>query len=221
MPDFTAGNPVNTVIPEETVTGYTGYILPEVNPPSQPTDSNIQGSHVVTSTAPPEEIPAEVPAQIRPGDSPDDRSAPSQYPGDQAVPPDTAGGSSPRGRESFATDNDEATPTFQRSSEAWTGAVWQVTDKKQIVGRMSGRTSTTLYVPPTDEAGGTILGVRYAYTESMLEGPVNTCPFLLPGAGVTILSEGPVWVAPLSGNATGFVVVFTTDNPSGGQLGGL
>jgi hypothetical protein len=222
MPDFTAGNQATTMV-DEAVSAIPGQILPEVHPPSAPTPSNPQGDHRVMSRPAPidtEGVGPEVPAEVRPADSPDDRGVPSRYPGDQPVPPDTPGKGSPRGRESFATENDEAIAVFQRSSEAWTGRQFLISGPTQIVRRMKGRESATIFVPATDVNGNAITGVIFGPDDSEVQGQGNPL-FLLPGMSASIESEAPVWAAPIPGNSTGYVCVLTTDNPSGGQLGGL
>jgi hypothetical protein len=221
VPDFSGGNSASTLVPDEAVSGITGQILPEVHPPASPTPASPHGSQTVaTRPPPPGRDDLEVPAQGRPGDSPDDRSTPERYPGGSPVPPDTAGGDSPRGTESFSTENDEAIGVFQRADEAWTGQTWPITGAVQIVRRMKGRGATTVYVPATDVNGNAILGVIVGPNDSDVQG--NGFPlFLLPGMSMTIRSEAPVWAAPIPGNATGYVCTLTTDNPSGGQLGGL
>ena len=220
MPDFSSGNTA-TIVVDPAVTGHTGQILPDVHPASAPTPSNPDGSIVVESTSP--QVPdgaVEVPAQVRPADSPDDRGVPSRYPGDQPVPPDTVGGDAPRGRESFATDNDEAIATFQRADEGWTGRQFLISDPTQIARRQKGRGAATIFVPLTDVNGGAITGVIVGPTDSDVQGVGNPL-FLLPGMSMRIHSEAPVWAAPIPGNSTGYVCVLITDNPSGGQLGGL
>jgi hypothetical protein len=220
MPDFTSGNHAGTMV-DDAVTGHTGEILPDVNAPAAPGPSNPEGDHRVTSRPPPTPDGAiEVPAQPRPADSPDDRGVPETYPGSQPVPPDTAGGDSPRGRESFATDNDEAIATFQRADEAWTGRQFLISGPTQVVRRMKGRGASTVFVPLTDVNGAAITGVIIGPDDSDVQGVGNPL-FLLPGMSIRITAEAPVWAAPIPGNATGYVCVLTTDNPSGGQLGGL
>lgn len=220
MPDFSSGNSASTLV-DPAITGHTGEILPEVHPPSAPTPSNPEGDHRVRSTPPPiGRDDLEVPAQVRPADSPDDRGVPETYPGSQPVPPDTAGGDAPRGRESFATENDEAIATFTRACEAWTGAQFLISGPTQIVRRMKGRTQSTIFVPLTDVNGNAITGVIIGPSDSDVQGIGNPL-FLLAGMSISVPSEAPIWAAPIPGNATGYVCVMTTDNPSGGQLGGL
>lgn len=219
-PDFSAGNATSTLV-DPAVTGHTGEVLPEVHPPSSPTPANPQGDHRVMSGRPPAtHDDLEVPAQVRPADSPDDRGVPSRYPGDQPVPPDTVGGDAPRGRESFATDNDEAIATFQRADEGWTGRQFLISGPTQIARRQKGRGGCTVFCPATDVNGGTITGVIFGPTDSDVQGVGNPL-FVLPGMSARIHSEAPVWAAPIPGNSTGYVCVLITDNPSGGQLGGL
>jgi len=225
MPDFSAGNQASTSV-DIAVTGHVGAILPEVHPPSAPAPHNPEGDHrVMSRPAPVPDGPIEVPAQPRPADSPDDRGVPERYPGGQPVPPDTPGGGSPRGRESFATENDEAIATFERACEAWTGQQFTISGPTQIVRRMKGRKQATIFVPATDVNGNAISGVTIGPDDSEVQnvgGAVVGSPlFLLPGMSITIESEAPVWAGLIGSNATGYVCVMTTDNPSGGQLGGL
>lgn len=221
MPDVTAGAQIHTQVDLEAVTAITGDIAPLPHPPAETSPGgSLHGPLAVESRQPDlggeANFAADVEFATKPGEHPDDRTAPGYE-----LPHDTPGGDAPRGKASFDTDNDEAVAVFQRASESFTTGLWIISGATQIVGRMAGRTGTTLSVPTTDEGNNAIQGVRYAPNQSQLSGPLNTCSFLLPGASITIPSEGPVWVAPLFGNATGYVIVMTTDNPSGGQLGGL
>ena len=220
MPDFSSGNNTSTMV-DEAVTGHTGEILPDVHSPSLPSPKNPQGDHRIMSTAPAVgDVIGELPAQVRPADSPDDRGVPETYPGSQPVPPDTVGGDSPRGRESFATENDEAIGVFQRASEAWTGRQFLISNPTQVARRGKGRTQVTVFVPATDVNGVAVTGVIIGPSDSDVQGQGNPL-FLLPGMSITLETEAPVWAAPIPGNTTGYVCVMITDNPSGGQLGGL
>lgn len=225
MPDLTAGNRLATM-DDELASALTGQIFPEVNPPAADVPNAPQGAIAVIS----EDVRLGDPnfsegVHVEVGHSPDSRTAPPRYAGEHPVPHDTAGGDAPRGQESFDVDNDESTPVFQRATEAWTGAQFTITGPTQIARRMKGRTQVTVFCPNTDVNGNSILGVTIAPDPSEVQnaaGAIVGSPlFLLPGMSITIPTEAPVWAGLIGTNATGFVCVMTTDNPSGGQLGGL
>ena len=229
MPDVTAGAQLSTKIDLEAVSAITGDIAPLPHPPAAQTEANPHGPIAVESR-PPEvagtaNFAADIEFAVKPGEHPDDRTAPSTHPNDMPVPYDTAGGDAPRGEPSFDTDNDEATPVFQRAAEAWTGQQFTITGPTQIARRQKGRQGVTIFVPATDMNGNAINGVTIAPDDSEVQnvgGMVVGSPlFLLPGASISIDTEAPVWAGLIGSNANGFVCVLIADNPSGGQLGGL
>jgi hypothetical protein len=220
MPDFTAGNNANATTIENADPG--GRVAPhQIDQPSEETPANVQGSKVITATEAQFTDPNYQEGHyISAGQDPADRVDHSEHGNDYPLPKDTPGGDAPRGKQSFSDDNDEAVPVFQRADEAWTGETFIISGPTQVVRRMKGRTSVTLYVPSTDQAGNAVNGIVYAPDAGQVQG-IGLPLFLLPGMSVTLHTEAPVWASVIGANATGFVCVVTTDNPAGGQLGGL
>jgi len=222
-PDFSAGNPTAVTVPED-VLASVGYTLPEPHPPSAPTPSNVQGPHEVTSTEPPSSGAPdyEAPYPRIPGESPDDRTAPSPNPGDAPVPADRSPHGAPTtGSRPFTTENAQAVPVFERAASDFTAQTFVVSGPIRIVGRTPGRTSVTLAVPATDALGNAVNGIVFGETEGELQGDTPSgMAFLLAGMSVTIVTEAPVWVAPIPGGTSpGTVMAILTFNPAGGSLG--
>lgn len=220
MPEFTAGNQTATVV-DEAIIANTGYVLPDVHPPSAPTPSNPQGPHEVTSTEPAFGDPNYAAGIIQFDDeSPESRSAPSQYGDDYPLPHDHAVAPHPAGTPRFSTPNGDGTvATFQRASQDFTSGILIVSAALLISGRLDGKESVTLWCPSTDMLGNAVNGFIFGETEGELQ-QGNLAAFLLPGQSVTIRSEAPVWAAQIpGGSGVGTVCYKVEYNPPGGSLG--
>lgn len=159
------------------------------------------------------------------GQAPDDQVAPSRYPGDSPVPLDTAELTpAATGHLQFDTDNGYAIGVFQRAAHDWTSGSRQPTSAQgpeMVVGRMKGRTSTTVWVPSKDANGNVPLGVVIGSTEGECQQGGFDVVVLNVSDSITINSEAPVWVGVISGNSTGFCQFKSEYNPPGGELGGM
>ena len=224
MPDFSAGNHTSATVDLDAVSAITGDVFPrQIDQPSAPVaDRNPQGSHDVAVTEPVTRDPNYAAGvYVEPGHDPASKAVRERYPGGQPVAPDTPGGDAVRGREPFSEDNAAAVPTFQRSSHDFTSGVLVLSDSQQVVGRMRGRESTTIWCPPTDQLGNAVNGFIFGETEGELQ-QGTAAAYVLPGMSVTIRSEAPVWAAPIPGGSSPATVCYKTEyNPAGGALGGL
>jgi hypothetical protein len=160
---------------------------------------------------------------FRPGQHPEDPTAPSQFPGDSPTPLDTAElVPAPKGHKQFDTENGDAIAVYQRAAHDWdSGAITLgsgTAGPVMVVGRQRGRLATTLWVPAKDANGNVPNGVIIASTQGEIQGAGY--PIVLNvGDSLTINSEGAVFASVIAGNTTGLVFFKTEYNPAGGELG--
>jgi hypothetical protein len=111
---------------------------------------------------------------------------------------------------------------FERSAHDWRGAVVVVSTTSpaaQVVGRLPGRRSVTLWVPATLTIAGTVVtvanGVLVAATEGELFQAGGGGIQLNVGDSLRIESEAPVWVGLIPGDSPGYVQFLELFNPAG------
>jgi hypothetical protein len=115
----------------------------------------------------------------------------------------------------FSTSPGSALGVFQRASDAWSAQYYTVGQAQQVVGRQPGRVAVSLWVPSTATEG---INIAPSIGEAQaLDGGLN----LNPGDSITIETEAPVWISPITGQALGYCNVVVTFNPEGGVLGNL
>ena len=126
---------------------------------------------------------------------------------DTGTPNDVA-----RAKRPFTTPNGGALGVFERSAHDWRGAVVVVSSTSpaaQIVGRLPGRRSVTLWVPSSLTIAGTVVtvtnGVLVAATEGELFQAGGGGIQLNVGDSLRIESEAPVWVGLIPGDSPGYV----------------
>jgi hypothetical protein len=115
----------------------------------------------------------------------------------------------------FQTDSLSAVPTVSRSAESHNVRASTCVVPSKVVGHRKGRRSITLSCPATTVAG-TPLGFQVSDQQAFLD--VNVGFQVNPGDSIRIESEAEVWIAPLSGQTSGYCqYVETFDAPSGPQ----
>lgn len=145
----------------------------------------------------------------------------SNYPaGREATTPQAA-----RSKRAFSVKNGSALAVFQRAAHDWGGQVVQVSSTdptQQLVGRMRGRESTTIWVPTKVVVSGVVVtalaGVLYAPTQGELQNGGGL--YLGIGDSVTVESEGPVYVGYIPGGETGYCQYMQFYNPYMGEAPG-
>jgi hypothetical protein len=115
----------------------------------------------------------------------------------------------------FQTDSLAAVPVTQRAAESHNVRAASCVVPSKVVGHRKGRRAITLSCPATTVAG-TPLGFQVSDQRAYLD--VNAGFQVNPGDSIRIESEAEVWIAPLSGQTSGYCqYVETFDAPSGPQ----
>lgn len=143
---------------------------------------------------------------LPPGVHPLDQSSPEQFEPGREEPSSPT----PTGKRPFSVPNGEAFAVNQRASERWRASVVVVSTNQggtsQVVGRLKGRRSLTLWVPTQLVVGGALVvpanGIMFASTEGEIQNGAGA--FLAVGDSVTIESEGAVAVGVPPGATSAF-----------------
>ena len=119
----------------------------------------------------------------------------------------------------FNTDNEQAIPVWERSSEGHRTVSVTVSETTQLVGRRRGRKYVALSVPTSVTRGGvatTPNGVQVSHDRNSID--VGIGYQLNPGDSLEIDSEAPVYVGPLPGLTSGVVQYSEALNYPNGSL---
>jgi hypothetical protein len=158
--------------------------------------------------------PVDLPTDyLPPGVHPTDPSIPGSIvppAGDQPGPMDAGTPQTRNKPKPWTVPNEDALPVFERASKSWSGNTINLstTNAFQLVGRVKGRKAITIWVP-----AAATHGVILAPTEG--EAQEANGVTLNPGDSVTLDTEAPVYICPISGQTTGTCNYVTTFNPAG------
>lgn len=180
------------------------------------------------STTEPAQVPGIPPPAVDsgtvPGVHPWDQSVPIDPGTGQLVEPDRPPGTGPDQLESqgfttrkpWATENEDAIPTNQRSAHNWEARVYTVNVNNspiQAAGRLRGCVATVIWIPSTSP-----FGVMVSPDEGDIQQGAGL--ILNPGDSFQIESEGAVWLGIIPGNNSGGPAqIARFINPPGGGLG--
>jgi hypothetical protein len=168
-------------------------------------------------------VPAE-PYDLPPGVHPADQSGPEEL---ESTFHEKSGEPYPKGRKPFAVKNAFAFPINQRAASHFRTGVIAVNANEsgtaQVVGRLPGRVSLTLWVPNPIIVGGVSVtptaGVLFAPTEGEMQGLFGGS-ILNIGDSVTIESESAVHVGLIPGATVGYVQYLDLFNPADQGISG-
>jgi hypothetical protein len=146
---------------------------------------------------------------------PDQQADPGEpvtsFTGDALEPLKTSPGTTP----SRLTPHTEAVPVWERASESHSTRALSFNTTAMVVGRRPGRKYVVLSCPTTYNGAANTLGVQVSDTRAYVDAGAGYQ--LNPGDSLEIDTEAPVWVGPLTGNASGVVQWSECFNPLGGH----